>query len=100
MSESLDGLIVSATRQNAGRFASSAAVPPPGGVNRPAATAFADETVVFWSFSEAASCSHLSAATVCACAETERMTNAAATIAIRMVILLPEPPGSGDETNR
>ena len=38
MSESLVGLIVSATRQNAGQVRRAGAAPPPGGVNLPAAT--------------------------------------------------------------
>src|SRR2546428_703140 len=55
MSESVDGLIVAATRQNAGRSAKACAAPGPpprpagaaGGTNCPAATGCADVMVVF-----------------------------------------------------
>ena len=83
MSESLDGLIVSVTRQKAGRPAAACAAtaPPPGGVNAPVATAFADVTVEFGSVSEAARRSHAAADTdgVCACAKVhESRTHATA----------------------
>jgi hypothetical protein len=52
MSESLLGLNVAATRQNAGRFANDGfccAAVEPGGVNVPAATVWANVIVVFGS---------------------------------------------------
>src|SRR6185436_2393650 len=90
MSESLVGLIVSATRQNAGRLAAACAAPapPPGWTNLPAGTSLAELTVVFGSFSEAASCSHEAADTDCACAEAEKRASTAAVMTILMDILL------------
>src|SRR6185436_8915134 len=53
MSESLDGVSVAATRQNAGRSANGFAPRPrAGGVNAPAATVWADVIVVFGSLSD------------------------------------------------
>src|SRR5262245_39402891 len=58
MSESLDGLSVAATRQNAGSVPKTRALPaPPGGLNAPAATRLASVTDPFGIASEA-SCSH------------------------------------------
>src|SRR5579871_3381986 len=55
MSESLLGLNVAVTRQNAGRLLSAAAAasPPPAGLNAPAATDWADVIVAFFSETEA-----------------------------------------------
>ena len=57
ISESLTGVIVAATRQNAGRFRKAAPCLPfpparPGGMKAPAATVSAMVMVVFLSFSE------------------------------------------------
>src|SRR5688572_31006240 len=88
MSESLVGLMVRATRQNAGRLAAACAAPgfPPGCTNLPAATSVAELTVVFGSFSEAASCSHVAAEADCARASTERPSNRTPTTAITVLI--------------
>src|SRR5687768_1820286 len=90
MSESLVGLIVSATRQKAGRLAAACAAPglPPGCANLPAATSVAELTVVFGSFSEAASCSHFAAETDCARASTEKPSNRTPTTAITVLIVI------------
>src|SRR6476469_1537311 len=54
ISESLAGLIVAATRQNAGRFFTEAGgTLAPGGINAPAATGCADVMVVSGRFSAA-----------------------------------------------
>src|SRR5579864_3359697 len=54
ISESLAGLIVAATRQNAGRFFTEAGGTfSPGGINAPAATGCADVMVVSGRFSAA-----------------------------------------------
>src|SRR6478672_3798806 len=54
ISESLPGLIVAATRQNAGRFFTEAGgTLAPGGINAPAATGCADVMVVSGRFSAA-----------------------------------------------
>ena len=94
MSESLDGLIVSATRQNAGRLAAAAAPPPPGGTNLPAATGIADVTVEFGSLSEAARRSHAAADTddVCACADEPTSRTDAKAIMV-FIVTLHGPPG-------
>jgi hypothetical protein len=87
MSESDEGLIVSETRQNAGRLAAvRAAAPPPGGVNRPAATGCAAVTVVFESFNDAARRSQAAADTdgSSACSGTLR-TRAATTAATLLI---------------
>src|SRR5688572_31389557 len=92
MSESLVGLMVRATRQNAGRLAAACAAPgfPPGCTNLPAATSVAELTVVWESFSEAASCSHLAPDIDCACATAgaENRATHAKTRAVLMAILL------------
>src|SRR5688572_22909905 len=90
MSESLVGLIVSATRQKAGRLAAACAAPgpPPGCMNLPAATNVAELTVVFGSFSEAASCSHLAPETDCARASTEKPSIKTPTTAITVLIVI------------
>jgi hypothetical protein len=54
MSESDVGLIVSETRQKAGRVAIDCDAAPPGALNCPAATGCAAVTVVFGSFNAAA----------------------------------------------
>src|SRR6185503_7427119 len=55
ISESLDGVSVAATRQNAGKPANAAGLPPrataPGGANAPGATSVAMVTFVFARFS-------------------------------------------------
>jgi hypothetical protein len=55
MSESLAGLIMAVTRQNAGRFlADAAGTPEPdGGTNAPASTGCADVMVISGSFNAA-----------------------------------------------
>src|SRR5689334_4930892 len=67
MSESLAGLMVAVTRQNAGRFlADAAGTPEPdGGTNAPAATGCADVMVVSGSFN-AARLSQVAARAECA----------------------------------
>src|SRR4029453_17763705 len=78
MSESLDGLMVAATRQNAGRSANACAAPAPpprppgatGGTNWPAATSCGGVMVVFGSASDVASRWQAAPSVAGTCAET------------------------------
>jgi len=75
MSESLEGLRVAATRQKAGTFENceAAVVAPPGegGIKAPAATLFAEVTVVFGNLREAR-LSHDAADAIAAATRTQK----------------------------
>src|SRR5688500_9422337 len=92
MSESDEGLIVSATRQNGGSPAAAAlaAAPPAGGLNSPAATAVADVTDVFGNRSDAARCSQAAGVGGASCesamAGLSRTSRAAATVLMPAIL--------------